>query len=238
MARNEAARFHLYSSLHKPLNPAVGLTENKMADINFDCPHCGHNLAVDEEGAGITVPCPECSKTVEIPFPELPLQSVSDDTTQTRPCPFCGEQILLIAVKCKHCGEFLNQQSRSATSSPVYAPSRQPLNAAQKYSTAARRPHIRNQRGSEKRILPLFLLYLFFGGIGGHAFYAGKVGMGIMYLAMIVLVGLGLGIGADPTVLFAIVILLIYSIMLLIDFIRILIGEYPDGEGNKIAQWT
>lgn len=28
---------------------------------------------------------------------------------QTKPCHFCGEQVLGTAIKCKHCGEFLNQ---------------------------------------------------------------------------------------------------------------------------------
>ena len=27
---------------------------------------------------------------------------------ETKQCPFCGEEILLIAKKCKHCGEFLD----------------------------------------------------------------------------------------------------------------------------------
>ena len=35
-----------------------------MPDINFDCPVCGHNLEVSEKGAGMTVPCPECSNTI------------------------------------------------------------------------------------------------------------------------------------------------------------------------------
>jgi hypothetical protein len=29
-------------------------------------------------------------------------------TSQTRQCPFCAETILATAVKCRHCGEFLN----------------------------------------------------------------------------------------------------------------------------------
>ncbi|HOR78953.1 MAG TPA: hypothetical protein PLG04_09200, partial [Anaerolineaceae bacterium] len=45
------------------------LTGNKMADINFDCPHCGHNLEVSERGAGLTVVCPECAKSIKIPIP-------------------------------------------------------------------------------------------------------------------------------------------------------------------------
>ena len=40
-----------------------------MADINFDCPHCGHNLEVSERGAGLTVACPECAKSIVVPIP-------------------------------------------------------------------------------------------------------------------------------------------------------------------------
>ena len=41
-----------------------------MALINFDCPECGHNLEVDEGGAGFIVKCPECANPLQIP--ELP----------------------------------------------------------------------------------------------------------------------------------------------------------------------
>lgn len=30
-------------------------------------------------------------------------------TTQTKACPFCAEEILLDAKKCKHCGEILDE---------------------------------------------------------------------------------------------------------------------------------
>jgi hypothetical protein len=30
------------------------------------------------------------------------------DSQKKKQCPYCGEEILAIAKKCKHCGEFLN----------------------------------------------------------------------------------------------------------------------------------
>ena len=38
-----------------------------MALINFDCPECGHNLEVDERGAGFIVKCPECQSPLQVP---------------------------------------------------------------------------------------------------------------------------------------------------------------------------
>lgn len=38
-----------------------------MSLINFDCPECGHNLEVDERGAGFIVKCPECANPLQIP---------------------------------------------------------------------------------------------------------------------------------------------------------------------------
>ena len=38
-----------------------------MADINFNCPHCGQNLNGPEEMAGETIDCPVCQKSFQIP---------------------------------------------------------------------------------------------------------------------------------------------------------------------------
>ena len=38
-----------------------------MADIEFNCPYCAQQLVVDEQGAGLDVPCPCCSRPIAIP---------------------------------------------------------------------------------------------------------------------------------------------------------------------------
>jgi nitrite reductase/ring-hydroxylating ferredoxin subunit len=38
-----------------------------MADINFNCPHCGQNLNGPEEMGGETIDCPVCQKSFQIP---------------------------------------------------------------------------------------------------------------------------------------------------------------------------
>ena len=38
-----------------------------MADINFDCPHCGQNLETDEILSGSGIDCPVCKKFLTIP---------------------------------------------------------------------------------------------------------------------------------------------------------------------------
>ena len=42
----------------------------KETDIIFDCPHCGKSLAIDYRGAGLSIPCTDCGRVVEVPIPE------------------------------------------------------------------------------------------------------------------------------------------------------------------------
>ena len=85
-------------------------------------------------------------------------------------------------------------------------------------SQATKCPHCGNPvaSGSPKLILPAFLLCFFFGILGFHRFYVGKIGTGILQL--ITLGGCGL--------------------WTLFDLIMIIIGAFTDKEGNPIKQWT
>ncbi len=38
-----------------------------MADIHFRCKGCNHKLVIDEAGAGMEVPCPECGVILTVP---------------------------------------------------------------------------------------------------------------------------------------------------------------------------
>lgn len=48
----------------------IDTTEIKETDIVFECPHCGKSLAIDYRGAGLTIPCTDCGKIVQVPIPE------------------------------------------------------------------------------------------------------------------------------------------------------------------------
>jgi len=101
-----------------------------MGEIQFQCTACGTTLAVDDRAVGRTVTCPECSARLRVPATSSPPQpplpppgapAPAPPMQQYMRCPFCREEILVGAVKCKHCGEFLD-----ATRAPSYARSNEP----------------------------------------------------------------------------------------------------------------
>ncbi len=93
---------------------------------------------------------------------------------QMKPCPFCGEQIMETAKKCKHCGEFLD---------PV-------LRASAEKSQQSEKIIVQNVQGQGQVEIPpksrmtYVLLDLFFGIFGIHNIYAGFVGTGIIQLIL------------------------------------------------------
>lgn len=98
-----------------------------MSDLTFSCPHCKQSLEIPEEMLGRTVECPACNGSIQLPEPEpspAPAPPPPEPEPQlppspeTRDCPYCGEEVLAKAKKCKHCGEFFDGSSRPAPSAP------------------------------------------------------------------------------------------------------------------------
>lgn len=69
---------------------------------------------------------------------------------------------------------------------------------------------------TDKRLLPAFLLHMLLPFLGGHRFYVGKIGTGILFL--LTFGGLGL--------------------WWLIDLILMLSGSFTDKDGHQVTQWT
>jgi DNA-directed RNA polymerase subunit RPC12/RpoP/membrane protein YdbS with pleckstrin-like domain len=101
-----------------------------MSDIEFKCPHCEQSLDVPEELLGQAVECPSCNGTIQLPEPQSPTattpktqNTTSESSPETRECPYCGEDILAKAKKCKHCGELLDSSLRAERNSAPSHPS-------------------------------------------------------------------------------------------------------------------
>lgn len=58
-----------------------------MAEIDFNCPHCGQNLNGPEEMAGQTIDCPVCQKSFQIPggIIEVPKEKLAPPGRPPRP---------------------------------------------------------------------------------------------------------------------------------------------------------
>lgn len=44
-----------------------GETDIRETDVVFDCEHCGKSLAIDRQGVGLTITCPDCGQEVVVP---------------------------------------------------------------------------------------------------------------------------------------------------------------------------
>lgn len=77
--------------------------------ITFCCPACNKSLTAPDGAAGRNARCAKCGASFAVP-------QQSESKPATRQCPFCAEEILVAAKKCKHCHEMLGDQALVASS--------------------------------------------------------------------------------------------------------------------------
>jgi DNA-directed RNA polymerase subunit RPC12/RpoP len=84
-----------------------------MAGIAFFCSQCRQNLEAPEELKGQQVQCPGCNASIIVPALRATAKPI-DPSPRMKECPYCSEQIMATAKKCKHCGETIDVALRSA----------------------------------------------------------------------------------------------------------------------------
>lgn len=117
-------------------------------------------------------------------------QNKQNDTTvqqsETKFCRECGAKIAKKAVVCPKCG--CSTEDRTATPPPQAQPQIVIQNSNQNQNVHA--PAM--GYGKPKNKWVALLLCIFFGLIGAHKFYEGKIGMGILYIFTGGIFGIGL----------------------------------------------
>ncbi len=90
-------------------------------------------------------------------------------------CKFCGNKVAADAVVCIHCGRQIEElKYASANAQPIII-NNSNVNTNTNYNGYM------NAGKQRSKWVALFLCF-FFGALGIHKFYEGKIGMGILYL--------------------------------------------------------
>jgi len=167
----------------------------------MNCTQCGSPLDSDSVFCGNCGAASKKPESAAVEISAAPLaQTAPSPERATRPCPYCGEQILTAAIKCRFCGSNLitgAQQSQTAGGITLNAPAPPAAPSGSSYAAApsiviqnvqATQAPVAFRPGIYKNPFVAFLLSFIFPG--GGQFYNGHAGKGILVLLTFWLFGI------------------------------------------------
>ncbi len=164
--------------------------------IQIRCKNCDSKLKAPDSAIGRKAKCPKCKsllvisddhirKDMLVPKTDVSKVVVRRPIPCNKKCPYCSEEVLVTAKKCKHCGEILDAALRSAEEARRSAAEKQSpmvfMNAASSASPVNSAGNETIIKG-EKNKVAAALFAFFLGAFGFHKFYLGQVAQGVLYL--------------------------------------------------------
>jgi TM2 domain-containing membrane protein YozV/predicted RNA-binding Zn-ribbon protein involved in translation (DUF1610 family) len=128
--------------------------------IQFECGSCGKTLKADQNLGGKKCKCSNCGNILLIPLIQtyVDIQHQNNLVThmKSKYCHYCGSVISALAEICPKCGVRQHEMGISDNRTSKDSPSK----------------------------IAACLFAIFLGVFGAHKFYLGKIGMGVLYLVL------------------------------------------------------
>ncbi len=126
--------------------------------------------------------CSECGKQISDTAASCP--NCGAPVKPKKHCKFCGELIDMDCVICPKCGRQIEEIKRNTDNIVIN-------NTNMNSNVAMATNFVPVPMGKRKDKWIAFCLCLLLGFFGGHKFYEGKIGMGILYIFTFGLFGIG-----------------------------------------------